>query len=145
EVALSSLAQHELQYIDRVPVDIYCAARWFGWRFFPVSRRGFSPLSRLRISEATDNVEQLKRWARIRPLWALATGTLSGVFVIVVEGDSGRKSLLECCGDDWDWLFTLRTQAGLKRYIFYAWPENQRQIPRSSSLGKGLSLLGDGD
>ena len=143
--ALSSLAQYEMQYIDRVPLDVYCAARWFGWRFFPVPKRRRSPLSRLRISEATDNLEQLKRWARIRPHWALATGTLSGVFVIVVEGGSGRNALLECCGDDWDWLFTLRTQAGLKRYIFYAWPENQRQIPQSSCLGKGLSILGEGD
>lgn len=143
--ALSSLAQYELQYIDKVPFDVYCAARWFGWRFFPVPRRRLSPLSRLRISEATDNLEQLKRWARIRPHWALATGALSGVFAIVVEGDSGRNALLECCGDDWDWLFTLRTQAGLKRYIFYAWPENQRQIPQPSCLGKGLSILGEGD
>jgi hypothetical protein len=143
--ALSSLAQCELQYIEKVPFDVYCAARWFGWRFFPIPRRRFSPFSRLRISEATENLEQLKRWACIPSHWALATGALSGVFVIVVEGDSGRNSLLECCGDDWDWLFTLRTQAGLKRYIFYAWPENQRQIPRSSFLGKGLSILGEGD
>jgi hypothetical protein len=143
--ALSCLAQCELPYIEKVPFDVYCAARWFGWRFFPVSRRRCSPPRRLRISEATDNLEQLKRWACIRPHWALATGALSGVFVIVVEGDRGRNSLLECCGDDWDWLFTLRTQAGLKRYIFYAWPDNQRQISRSACLGKGLSLLGEGD
>jgi hypothetical protein len=142
---LSSLTQFELRYIDRIPLEVYCASQLFRWRFFPVTRRRFSAVSKLQINEATCHLEQLKQWARSRPQWALATGAVSGVFAVVVEGDVGRNSLLECCGDDWDWLFTLRTQAGVKRYIFYAWPDNQRQIPRSKSLGKGLSLLGEGD
>jgi hypothetical protein len=62
-----------------------------------------------------------------------------------VHGETGRNSLLDLCEDDWDWLFTLRTQAGAKRYIFYAWPEDRQKMPRSVTLGKGLSILGDGD
>jgi hypothetical protein len=142
---LSSLAQYELRYIDRIPFEVYCASQAFRWRFFPVPRPRLSAVSQLQIRKATYNLEQLKQWARSRPHWALATGAGSGVFVIVVEGDVGRNSLLECCGEDWDWLFTLRTQAGVKRYIFYAWPDNQKQILRSKSLGKGLYLLGEGD
>jgi len=143
--ALSSLPQCELQYVAKVPIGIYLAAKLFGWRFFPAPQLRRSAIDQLHIREATNNLDELTLWARTRPEWALATGALSGVFVLVVHGDEGRKSLLETCGDDWDWLFTLRTQAGVKRYIFYAWPGNEQQNPRSIYLGKGLSLLGEGD
>lgn len=86
----------------------------------------------------------MKRWALSRPQWALATGALSGVLAVVVDGDRGRNSLLELCGDDWDWLFTLRTQGGRKRYILYDWPQTQHGIPASVCIGEGLSVLGEG-
>jgi hypothetical protein len=143
--ALSSLPQCELRYVAKVPIGVYLAAKLFGWRFFPAPQLRRSATEKLRIHDATNNLDELTFWARSRPEWALATGALSGVFVLVVHGDEGRKSLLETCGDDWDWLFTLRTQAGVKRYIFYAWPENEQENPRSIHLGKGLSLLGEGD
>jgi hypothetical protein len=145
ERALSYLPQCELQYVAKVPIGVFLAAQLLGWRFFPTPRFRRPAMSQLQIRKATNNLEQLKIWARTRPEWALATGVRSGVFVLVVHGEDGRKSLLESCGDDWDWLFTLRTQAGVKRYIFYAWPENEQQNPRSAYLGKGLSLLGEGD
>jgi hypothetical protein len=142
--ALSSLQQCELQYIAKVPIGVYVAARWLGWRFFPVRRTRSSALSSMLIDRATNNLEQLKRWAPSRPQWALATGAMSGVFAVVIDGDRGRNSLLELCGDDWDWLFTLRTQGGRKRYILYTWPDGQHRIPTSMFLGEGLSLLGEG-
>jgi Bifunctional DNA primase/polymerase, N-terminal len=141
--ALSSLPQCELQYIAKVPIGVYLAARWLGWRFFPV-RRTRPAMSSILIDRATNNLEQLKRWAGSRPQWALATGALSGVFALVVDGDRGRNSLLQLCGDDWDWLFTLRTQGGTRRYIFYTWPDGQYRIPTSMFLGEGLSLIGEG-
>jgi hypothetical protein len=143
--ALSSLPQCELQYIAKVPIGVYLAAQLLGWRFFPAPRRGEPSKSPLQTRQATNDLEELKFWARTRPDWALATGALSGVFVLVVHGEHGRRALLESCEDDWDWLFTLRTQGGVNRYIFYAWPENERQSPRSARLGKGLTLLGEGD
>lgn len=143
--ALSSLPQCELQFIAKVPIGVYLSARFFDWRFFPAPHHRRSAIDQLRIREATNNLDRLKFWAGSRPEWALATGALSGVFVLVVHGDDGRKSLLDSCGDDWDWLFTLRTQAGSKRYIFYAWPEDEERNPQSIYLGKGLSLLGEGD
>ena len=143
--ALASLPQCELHYIAKVPIGVHIASQLLGWRFFPAPQLRRSTVNQVLIRQATNNLTQLRLWARTRPDWALATGAISGVFVVVVHGDTGRNSLLEVCGDDWDWLFTLRTQAGAKRYIFYAWPENRQQIPRSVDLGKGLSILGDGD
>jgi hypothetical protein len=147
--ALSSLPQCELQYIDKVPIGVFFAAQYLGWKFFPRFLRvsHFSPswMKRSRIAQATSDTEQLKRWARTMPQWALATGSPSGLVVLVLDGDAGRNSLLELCKDDWDWLFTLRTQAGVKRYIFFTWPQDEERIPVSSDLGKGMSILGEDD
>jgi integrase len=52
---LSSLAQFELRYIDRIPIEVYCASQLFRWRFFPVRRLRFSDISQLQIREATYN------------------------------------------------------------------------------------------
>lgn len=141
--ALSSLPQCDLEYIAKIPIGVYVAARWCKWRFFPV-RRMRSAMSSILIDRATNNLEQLKRWAQTRPQWALATGARSGVLALVVDGDRGRNSLLQLCGDDWDWLFTVRTQGGRKRYILFAWPETHYRISTSVYVGEGLSLLGEG-
>jgi len=144
ETALSSLPPYESHYFARVPVEVYRAAQQLGWRFFPVPRFG-RPGGNPLIREATNNLETLKIWARSRPYWALATGHFSGVSVLVVDGEVGQNSLIRLCGDDWDWLDTLRTQAEQKRFIFFTLPRVQQQISGSSYLGKGLRVLGDGD
>lgn len=92
--ALSSLPQCELQFIAKVPIGVYLSARFFDWRFFPAPHHRRSAIDQLRIREATNNLDRLKFWAGSRPEWALATGALSGVFVLVVHGDDGRKSLI---------------------------------------------------
>lgn len=147
--ALSSLPQCGLQYIDKVPIGIYFAAQYLGWKFFPmfsrVSQFGPAWVNRSQIAQATGDTERLRRWARTRPQWALATGSASGLVVLVLDGDAGRNSLLDLCKDDWDWLFTLRTQAGVKRYIFFTWPQDEEHIPVSGFLGKSITILGEDD
>ena len=144
DAALSSLVPCDLQYHARVPIAVYRAARQRGWRFFPVPQRSRSAEINVRICQATENLEQLKCWARKRPNWGLAAGSISGVLVLVVDGQEGQSSLLAACGDDWDWFGTLRSTDGQKRYIFFAWPEG-RKLRSRQSIGKGLYVLGDGD
>jgi len=71
--------------------------------------------------------------------------SISGVFVLDVDGGEGLASLLDLCNDDWSWLDTLRSAAGGKRCISFAWPEGRRQISRSRQIAKGLRFLGEGD
>lgn len=145
KAALSSLTPYELRYIARVPINIYHAAQYLGWHFVPVPRLGTTG-KHLCLREATSDLERLKQWARSRPHFALATGALSGVLVLSVDGScDGQNSLIRLCGDDWDWLDTLRTQAGPKRFLFFAWPAGRRQLEGCNYLGKGLRVLGEGD
>lgn len=143
--AICSLSTYDLLYIDRLPVEVYRAALK-GWRFFPVlsSKHIRAPHANL-FQAATNNLQQLQRWAREGPNWALVTGPDSGVFVLEVDGSAGLASLLDLCGDDWCWLETLRSRAGEKRCIFFAWPEGRRQINRGQQFAKGLRIIGESD
>ena len=145
EEALASLPPYELRYVARIPVDVYRTAERLGWRFFTEPGSGRHTGNHLHVNRASNDLEKLKQWARSRPRWALATGSLSGVFVLVVDGRDGQDSLIRLCSDDWTWLDTLRTQAGEQRFIFFQWPKDRRQISGSNCLGKGLYLLGEGD
>ncbi len=144
--ALQSLPNHDPLYIDRIPVEIYRAALQYGWRFLPVWSGKQLAAKQGNFFEATANLVQLRGWARERPTgWILVTGRASGVFALEVDGREGLASLLDLCGDDWSWLDTLRSVAGEKRCIFFAWPEGQRQISGGRQIGEGLSVLGEGD
>ena len=143
--ALHSLPDYKPRYIQRVPVEVYRAALQNGWRFFPLSSSKHLEVTRANLFEATDNLQQLSNWARESPNWALVTGPDSGVFVLEVDGREGLASLLDICGDDWSWLDTLRSVAGEKRCIFFAWPWGWRQISGGRQIGEGLSVLGEGD
>jgi hypothetical protein len=143
--ALQSLPEYEPPYIHRIPVEVYRASLRNGWRFFPVSFSKHLAVTHANLVQATDNLQQLRSWAREYPNWALVTGQRSGVIVLEVDGDKGVASILDLCGDDWSWLDTLRSMAGEKRRISFAWPEGRRQISSSRQIGEGLSVLGEGD
>ena len=88
--ALQTLPEYEPPYIQRVPVEVYRAALRNGWRFFPVSFGNHLAVTHVNLVQATDNLQQLRNWARETPnAWALATGRDSGVFVLEVDGDKG--------------------------------------------------------
>ena len=143
--ALPSLPDYEPRYIHRVPIEVYRAALRNGWRFFPVSSSQHLASTHADLFLATDNLQQLSNWARESPNWALVTGPDSGVFVLEVDGGEGLASLLDLCGDDWNWLDTLRSVAGEKRWIFLAWPVGRRQFSSGRQIGERLSVLGEGD
>ena len=143
--ALHSLPDYKPRYIQRVPAEIHRAALRNGWRFLPVSSSKHLAVTHADLFMATDNLQQLRSWARESPHWALVTGPDSGVFVLEVDGGEGLASLLDLCGDDWSWLDTLRSVAGEKRCIFFAWPDGRRLISKGHKIGEGLSVLGEGD
>ena len=143
--ALHCLPNYEPLYIHKVPVDVHRAALRKGWRFFPVSSSKHLAVTRANLSQATDDLQQLRYWARQSPNWALVTGPDSGVFVLEVDGEAGLDTLLDFCGDDWSWLDTLRSMAGEKRYLYFAWPEGWSRISNIRQIGEGLSVRGEGE
>jgi len=143
--ALSSLDPYQLEYFARIPINVFRASQELGLSFFPVPRFGRFAGTDLLLPRATNDLIQLKLWARWRPNWALATGSVSGVFALMVDGQDGQASLLSYLGDDWSFLDSLRTAAGQRRFILHPWPRGLRQHEGSLWIGKGLRVLGDGD
>jgi hypothetical protein len=144
--AICSLPTYEPLYIHRVPVEVYRAAMRKSWQFFPVSASRQLTVQHANLFHAaTNNLQQLRRWARESPNWALVTGSESGVFVLEVDGEVGLASLLDLCGDDWSWLDTLRSMAGERRWITFVWPQGLSQINRWQHFAKGLKIIGEGD
>jgi hypothetical protein len=143
--ALSSLPPCQLEYCARVPINIYRASQELGARFFPIPRFGRYASTSLLIHRATSDLEQLKLWARRRPNFALATGSVSGIFALMADGEVGQGSLLSLCGDDWSWLDTLRTAASQIRFNFFTWPRGRQQREGSLWIGEGLRIFGEGD
>ncbi len=86
---LHCLPDYEPRYIHRVPVEVHRAALQEGWRFFPVSYSEHFAVTHANLHQATDNVQQLSKWARESPNWALVTGSQSCVFVLEVDGGEG--------------------------------------------------------
>jgi hypothetical protein len=140
ESALASLQQYEPTYCAAIPLEVFRLVQQLHLRVFPVF--DFGPV---RSNEATCDLDQMRCWARQRPNWALATGSASGVLALGVYGSVGRDSLLSLCGDDWDWLDTLRSSDDEKRSVFFRWPLGQRQICGKLQIGPGLRVFGEGD
>jgi hypothetical protein len=143
--ALRSLPEYEQPYVNKVPVEIYRAALRNGWQPLPVSPSRRLIGTHANFFAATDNPQRLRRSVALCPNWVLLTGRNPGIFVLEVDGEHGHTSLLALCQDDWNWLDTLRSMAGEKRYIFFAWPEGRRQFSGSRQIGEGLSVRGEGD
>ena len=67
----------------------------FGWRLIPVN--GKKPIIRDWPNNASNDPAQLKKWWRAHPSanMGVATGAGSGVDVLDVDGEKGKRSLLE--------------------------------------------------
>ncbi len=143
--AIRSLPEYEQPYVRKVPVEIFRVALRNGWQFLPVSTSRRHIGTHANFFVATDNPQRWRRCVARCPNWVLLTGRSSGIFVLEVDGEQGQTSLLDLCQDDWNWLDTLRSMAGEKRCIFFAWPEGRRQISGTRQIGEGQRVCGEGD
>jgi len=76
-----------------LPPEVRAAAAR-GWCLFPVKMRAKAPLVKAWPEVATSDLVQLEAWAAEFPAcnWGMATGSASGVVVIDVDGEEGRRS-----------------------------------------------------
>lgn len=134
--ALQSLPEYEQPYVREFRAEIYRAAWRNGSRFLPVSTSTGLIGTHADFFSATDNPQRLLRCRALCTNWMLLTGRNSGIFVLEVDGEQGQTSLLDLCGDDWNWLATLLSMQGEKRYIFFTW-RGQKAIQRQPANRRG--------
>lgn len=76
------------------PAAAIVALARLGWRLFPCRRRDKRPRIKGWQDAATSDPAQLVRWARAFPgcNWGVATGAVSGIWVLDIDGPSGRDA-----------------------------------------------------
>jgi hypothetical protein len=151
--AKSGLDSESASEAVEIPAELLIAVTR-GLRVFPVIGYSRNTATRAGIETATSDLARIGYWLRHYhgyPLnWYVAAGPgprgRDGVVALEVIGDPGRMSLCELCQDDWDWIDTLRSQAGNgTRYILFRWPTGMAMRRSVKQLAPGLILHGEGD
>jgi len=152
-LAKSALASDLASEPVEIPSELLNASTR-GLRVFPVFGYSKHAATKAGIETATSDLARIGYWIRHYhgyPLnWYLATGpgqlAENGVVALEVLGDQGRLALCQLCQDDWDWIDTMRSQAGNKpRYVLFRWPAGMALRRSAKQLALGLILHGEGD
>lgn len=116
-----------------------------GWRLFPCALRAKTPLLKGWPKAASSDLATLRSWAaRYGPCnWAVLTGPGSGVFVLDVDGEKGRKSLAVIETQHGPLPATLtsttgREEGGEHRWFLY--PAGHEIRNSTGKLGNGLDI-----
>ena len=130
---------------SRLPVLIVDAARR-GWRLLPVQVRGKTPLVKEWQKVATNDLNQLEAWANTFPEcnWGMATGPGSGVFVLDIDGEPGRSSLVTYLERGYEIPDTLSASTGNGRHFYFRWPAASDIRNSAGKFAKGIDIRGDG-
>lgn len=118
-----------------------------GWRLLPCALRGKVPLIKCWPALASSDPATLNIWREKHPAcnWAVATGKDSGVFVLDVDGETGRSSLAALEAQHGTLPETLvsrtgRLEGGEHRWFNY--PADREIRGSAGRLGHGLDIRG---
>jgi hypothetical protein len=116
-----------------------------GLAVFPCQPRGKAPACDAGLHAATTDPERINRWWRAFPDLniGIATGAVSRVFVLDVDGDDGEASLRKLEGEHSTLPSTVEVITGKGRHCYFR--TGKRKVGNSASqLGAGLDIRGDG-
>jgi hypothetical protein len=116
-----------------------------GLAVFPCQPRGKAPACDAGLHAATTDPERINRWWRAFPDLniGIATGAVSRVFVLDVDGDDGEASLRKLEGEHSILPSTVEVITGKGRHCYFQF--GKHKIGNSAGqLGTGLDIRGDG-
>jgi len=116
-----------------------------GWAVFPLQPRGKTPITAHGCKDATSDIDVIAQWWTRTPnaKIGIATGGLSGIVVIDIDGECGKESF-EAITEDNDLPETLTSATGGGGFhlIFDAGEEAIKNS--QGTIGKGIDTRGDG-
>lgn len=114
---------------------------------FPVWERDKKPKTNNGYKDASSNPEQVRQWWTQWPQAniGIPTGSLSGIWVLDIDGEEGEKSLseLERINGKLPQSVEVITGGG-GRHIYFAMPANSIIPCSASKIAKGVDIRGDG-
>ena len=107
----------------------------------PLRPRSKSPLTRHAHKDATTDANTIAAWFEERPdaNIGIATGKVSGVVVIDVDGEEGAKTLAEHERKHGPLPKTLTAATARGKHLYFEYPAG-RIIPTSKKLGPGIDV-----
>jgi hypothetical protein len=131
---------------ERAEQVVWLASR--GFCIFPVTPRAKKPPLVAWTREATSDVYQIEQWLRKFPdcNWGIATGGVSNIFVLDIDGAEGLQSFVDLCADagaDWKLIAeTLGVKTGKGSHLYF---KHETPIRNSASkLAVGLDIRSTG-
>jgi putative DNA primase/helicase len=115
-----------------------------GFAVFPCKPRGKEPMVAGGFKAATCDEAQIRDWWTRSPEAniAIATGALSGVLVVDIDGEDGARLLLDLAGRYGALPVTLQVKTCKGAHFYFALPDGCGRVP--SSKGDGLDIRADG-
>ena len=116
-----------------------------GLAIFPCQPRGKQPACDTGLHAATTDIERIDRWWHAVPNLniGIATGAVSGIFVLDIDGEDGEGSLLKLESEHGALPPTIEVVTGKGRHCYFR--TGKRKISNSAGqLGIGLDIRGDG-
>ena len=118
-----------------------------GMCLHPVKPKGKEAILQGWPKKATNNREQLERWAKqfLDCNWAIATGPKSGTFVVDVDGEEGAETL-ECWMQEHGslWAHTLTVSTGKGRHLYFGFPVGAGIRNSAKTVAPGIDIRADG-
>tara|TARA_Y100001934_G_C12309483_1_gene754189 strand:- start:49 stop:804 length:756 start_codon:yes stop_codon:yes gene_type:complete len=118
-----------------------------GMKVFPCKPRGKTPITKNGFKDATSDLRQINKWWIANPHAniGIATGKLSQIWVLDIDGDLGKKSLRNILAqygqlDD----YTTVISGGGGMHIYFAYPETLNVSSSSGKIACGIDVRGDG-
>jgi Bifunctional DNA primase/polymerase, N-terminal len=121
-----------------------------GFKLFPLAAQTKIPMKGFAWTQlATNGAAQLRVWFDQFPNcnWGAATGPCSGVFVLDIDGETGRDSLGSLANQGFTLPSTLTTETGnpLSHHLYFKYPGDETTLRNSASkLGPGLDIRAQG-
>lgn len=119
-------------------------ARWRKWAVFPVKPRAKEPLVAGAYKAATADLEQVEAWWRQWPdaNIGLATGAVSGLWVLDIDGPEGEASFAALVGEHGGELAeTLMASTGKGHHLYWRLPTGVDQ-GRRIGVRPGIDIIG---
>ncbi len=118
----------------------------FGCAIFPCQPRGKTPACQRGCKDATTNPVRINSWWKSCPDLniGIATGAVSGFFVLDIDGDDGEASLRKLEEANGPLPATREALTGNGRHCYFRLGEHGPVGNTASLIGKGLDTRGDG-
>jgi hypothetical protein len=129
--------------------DVYSAARQYatqGIPVFPCQPRGKEPAVPGGLNRATTDLRVIESWWRSAPDLNIGvpTGSVSGFFVVDVDGDDGEATIRKLEAEHGHLPETIEVITGDGRHCYFRLSEHEPIRNSASRVGPGIDIRGEG-